>query len=94
MRKPGSSRPSSKEEPERLPGSPVKPATSQFPESQAHDEKEDPHDPGPNHRPPSGQPHEPSPPTLPAESMEITAPAGPKEELRLNPKGYGLSSRE
>jgi hypothetical protein len=94
VRKPGSSRPSSKENPERLPGSPAKPATSPFPESQAHDEKEDPHDPGHHHRPSSGQPHEPSPPTRPAESMGITAPAGPKEELRLSPKGYGLSSRE
>ena len=47
MRKPGSSRPSSKEKPERLPGSPVKPATSPYPESRAHDEKEDPHDPAP-----------------------------------------------
>ena len=94
MRKPGSSRPSSKEEPERLPGSPVKPATSPYPESRAHDEKEDPHDPGPHHRPSSGQPHEPSPPTRPAESMGITAPAGPKEVLRLSPKGYCLSSRE
>jgi DNA-binding CsgD family transcriptional regulator len=26
--------------------------------------------------------------------MGITAPAGPKEVLRLSPKGYGLSSRE
>jgi hypothetical protein len=94
VRKPGSSRPSSKEEPERLPGSPVKPATSPYPESRAHVEKEDPHDPGPHHRPSSGQPHEPSPPTRPAESMGITAPAEPKEELRLSPKGYGLSSRE
>ena len=30
----------------------------------------------------------------PAESMGITSPAGPKEVLRLSPKGYGLSSRE
>jgi hypothetical protein len=94
VRKPGSSRPSSKEKPERLPGSPAKPATSPYPESQAHDEKEDPHDRGHHHRPSSGQPHEPSPPTRPAESMGITAPAEPKEELRLSPKGYGLSSRE